>query len=439
MDACVRIARGAGVAAGFLALLFGSGCAAFGLQPQPARPATSRPSEPSAIVKGAGADKTKLAGDGAQVDASDNEIERWARQMSERPRTAPGAKRPRPSARSLAADPSPFGYDDTAGEQELEAAPASTSAKPRVAPLEAAGQTSAAAPRKPTLPPTVNGVRAVAEVAPPPVSARDAAPNEPAQSDAPRDLRALLASIAGESRDNQSFREQLDQRVLHLLAGDEAAARAPLQLVTDQQQQMAQHFLDMLAAIRAGHGGEPVSEANRVLGELEKLQDSLTEVGELQLSDLQVCRAVRGYGQYDKFEPAQFLAGRANEVVIYNELRNFISRREDDGRYHAEFSLRTRVMTRTGDTVVDLEDPQIVDRCQTRRRDCFIPRLVRLPATLAPGDYVVKSTVVDKIGQEGGRAVREPAACRRGAASRAAAEAAVERSTVYSSAVPSTL
>jgi hypothetical protein len=62
--------------------------------------------------------------------------------------------------------------------------------------------------------------------------------------------------------------------------------------------------------------------------------------------------------------------------------------------------MTTTILNRIGDTVLEIKDTEIVDRCRNRRHDCFIPRLVRLPETLPPGQYVAKVTVIDKLGQK---------------------------------------
>lgn len=195
-----------------------------------------------------------------------------------------------------------------------------------------------------------------------------------------------------------SFRGQLDQRLVQVLAGDFENAKRPLELASREQQRMATQFVDALMAIREMHGGEPSEEADRVLDKLVKLEESLVPLSDLQVPRLVLTRAVRGFGSYDPFEPAQFAAGRATEFVVYCEIGNFVSQLRDDGGYDSRFSMRTEVLSRAGDTVLDINDENIADTCRTRRRDCFIPRLVRLPATLSPGDYVVKVTIVDKIG-----------------------------------------
>ncbi len=197
-----------------------------------------------------------------------------------------------------------------------------------------------------------------------------------------------------------SFRSQLDQRLVQVLAGKYEDARQSLDLVSSEQQLMATHFIEALIAIREGHGGEPGAETDRVLAQLKQLEDSLIPLSDLRIPRLALARAVRGFGRYEAFEPPEFLTGRENEFVVYCEVANFLSRLRDDGRYESQFSMRTAVLNRAGDRVLEIDDEHITDECRTRRRDCFIPRLVRLPATLSPGQYVVKVTIVDKIGKK---------------------------------------
>jgi hypothetical protein len=81
-------------------------------------------------------------------------------------------------------------------------------------------------------------------------------------------------------------------------------------------------------------------------------------------------------------------------------VRDFVSEKQDDGLYQTRFDLRTTVLNRAGDTALEYTDADVVDRCRNRRSDCFIPRLIRLPATLSPGEYVVKVSVTDKLGRK---------------------------------------
>ena len=195
-----------------------------------------------------------------------------------------------------------------------------------------------------------------------------------------------------------SFRGQLDQRLLLVLAGKYENARTPLEMVTQEQQQMAKQFVEALIVIREGHGGDPEAEANRVLTRVESLADSLVPLSELRIPALELTRAVRGFGQYDVFKPAAFPTGSACEFVVYCEIENFLSRPLESGGFESQFSMKTAILNRAGDVVLEINDEHIADKCHTRRHDCFIPRLVHLPATLSPGEYVVKITIIDKIG-----------------------------------------
>jgi hypothetical protein len=225
----------------------------------------------------------------------------------------------------------------------------------------------------------------------------------PSAVNAPAEAQAAIPSLQQfadawlETSDDPSFRRQLDACLLCVLAGDYEKARRPLELVSNEQQQMATRLVEMLIAIRDGHGGDPAAEASRVLTEVKRLEESLVPLGDLNITDLAITRIVRGFGRYEAFHPPQFPTGRESEFVVYCQIENFVSRERDDQLFESQFSMRTTVLNRAGDAVLEINDDHIADECRTRRRDCFIPRLVHLPATLSPGQYVVKVTIVDKI------------------------------------------
>ena len=197
-----------------------------------------------------------------------------------------------------------------------------------------------------------------------------------------------------------SFRQQLDQRLILVLAGKYEDSRKPLELATTEQQALARQFVEALIAIREGQGGQPEAEAGRVIEHIEQLEAALVPMSDLRIPCLAIAQAVRGFGRYEEIDPPNFVAGRRNEFVVYAELRNFLSEETDGGQFASEFSMRTTILNRAGDNVWEVFDEQIKDTCRTRRRDCFIPRLIRLPASLSPGDYVVKVTIIDKIGKK---------------------------------------
>ena len=237
----------------------------------------------------------------------------------------------------------------------------------------------------------------VSDVAEP---AETAAVNAPATANHPISLKDFLERQISQTRD-PSFQQQFDTRLLHAAAGDYEKARQPLELVSTQQQQMAARFVEAYIVLRERTlGDDPAEAANATLREIEQLADALRPLSDLSIPTLVLCRAVRGYGQYDAIDPPSFPTGNPIEFVTYCEVRCFATETQPDGTHHARFDMRTTILTRDGTTVLNLDDRDIVDRCRSRRRDCFIPRLVRLPATLSPGQYVAKVTIIDKLAQK---------------------------------------
>ncbi|MFQ5805090.1 MAG: hypothetical protein ACE5I3_01430 [Phycisphaerae bacterium] len=345
--------------------------------------------EHSEVVKAGLIDDVQPAAD---VEANMEEVRQWIERIQRRDdvRSRLG---PPPSSGTLTPE-SEDSYQPKTGESE--APPESPQALERPDPQQ--GELSI--PEPPVL--GSISVRAARSPTPATTPRRETAPsvNAPAEAaDQPLTLAEFLERWTVPAND-PSFRNQLDQRLLQTLAGNYEDARQPLELVSNAQRLMATQFIEALIAIREGHGGEPRAEANRVLAQLEHLQESLLPMSDLHIPRLALTRAVRGYGRYEAFDPPHFPTGRENEFVVYCEVENFLSRLRDDGEFESQFSMRTAVLNRAGDVVLEINDEHIADECRTRRHDCFIPRLVRLPATLSPGEYVVKVTIIDKIGQK---------------------------------------
>jgi len=157
-------------------------------------------------------------------------------------------------------------------------------------------------------------------------------------------------------------------------------------------------FIEARIAIREGHGGDPAAEARAVIERLDDLRAALVPVSELSVPVVAICRSVAGFGLYDIIEPAEFRAGRYVEFVLYCEIRNLSSRRESDGTCETHFDVRTVILSRAGDVIQESNAPDIRTRWRQFRHECFIAPVLGLPATLSPGEYVVKLTIVDKIG-----------------------------------------
>jgi hypothetical protein len=269
--------------------------------------------------------------------------------------------------------------------------PASPPAEPVLAPTTRPGPAAPPALTEVVARAAPDAPRLAADIAPPQVNAPAFARNTPTT------LREFLEqSLPAEE---SSFREQLDRRMLWVMAGDYERARAPLSLVTAEQQELATRFVEAWIAVRDWHAGDPSRAATAAARELDELRQALERLSDLSVPTIKICSAVRSFGQYDELEPARFPASSPAEFVLYCEVRDYVSELRDE-QYTSAFDLTTAVLNRAGDTVLEIKDTNIVDRCRNRRHDCFIPRLVRLPPTLPPGQYVAKVTLVDKLGQK---------------------------------------
>jgi hypothetical protein len=223
-------------------------------------------------------------------------------------------------------------------------------------------------------------------------------------ANAPRDVAAgptsLADVLAGLPEPTEgSFREQLDDRTRWATTGDYQRARAPLSLVTAEQQELAAAFIEALIALRESHMGDLSAAANEAVAQFAQLEGALRRLSDLRITRLELCRAVHGFGQFEPIDPPDFVTGHPVEFVLYCQLADFVSEHRDE-HYHSAFDMTTTILTAAGDRIDTFDDPGIVDRCRDQRHDCFISRLVRLPATLSPGSYVAKVTVVDKLGRK---------------------------------------
>lgn len=276
-----------------------------------------------------------------------------------------------------------------------------SSSVPTAADKKPAAASTANAPAKDARPAvTIRPVPHIERPTSPPVADEETSVNGAATArNVPQSLRDFVALTSSPGED-APFSEQLDYRMLMALAGDVERAREPLPMASHEQAEIAARYIESLIAIRDGHLGDPTEAATTALREIDKLADALRQVSRLSVPVIEICREARAFGQYSPISPREFRTGSPIEFVLYCEVRDFTTRQIDGGQLEARFELTTTIFDNVGGEVLRFEDRDLVDRCRTRRRDCFIPRLIRLPATFAPGTYVAKITLVDKLGDK---------------------------------------
>lgn len=200
--------------------------------------------------------------------------------------------------------------------------------------------------------------------------------NEPAFAKA---MTAAALSLADPSRD-------LDPTVLN-------------DLTPRQKEQVRQYHEIIKALNRQFAKSDKPLDAEWLHNEIERA----TGEAAIRVRNLQLCRRVSGFGVYEPFETSTFLAGREQPVVVYLEVENFTSQKSSQDQFQVKLSQEI-VLYNESDGLAVWRQPavEIVDNSRNRRRDFFVVQLVRLPARLSVGKYLLKVRVTDSIGGKGG-------------------------------------
>ncbi|HEV7301343.1 MAG TPA: hypothetical protein VGN72_18415 [Tepidisphaeraceae bacterium] len=129
---------------------------------------------------------------------------------------------------------------------------------------------------------------------------------------------------------------------------------------------------------------------------LVDMSERLRAGADLAVPTIALCRKVDGFGVYDPIEPAQFARGREASVILYCEVANFSSQKADGKKWETTLSHSATLYRDSGVPVWSDKTTNVVDYSRNRRSDFFVVKMLRLPATLTTGRYVLKVTVVDR-------------------------------------------
>ncbi len=116
----------------------------------------------------------------------------------------------------------------------------------------------------------------------------------------------------------------------------------------------------------------------------------------LELVDLRLCSKVERFGDFKPIEPAACKAG--HPVVIYCEVDG-LRHEETTSGYRTYLATKVEILPDGGGPPAKAWafDPA-EEHCRRRRRDYYLAIRLILPGTLAPGDYKLRLTEKDLIG-----------------------------------------
>jgi hypothetical protein len=149
---------------------------------------------------------------------------------------------------------------------------------------------------------------------------------------------------------------------------------------------------------------EPGPGTNEALVALEGLHRILVKDAELLVPTVALCTKVSTFGVYDEMRHEALIPYRPNRVIVYCEIRNFDAESLPDGGHRVCLASRLELLTANGDSIWIHEEPEIVDIARQRRKDFFLAQLVTFPAGMAPGEYVLKVSIEDKLATKAGEA-----------------------------------
>ncbi len=263
---------------------------------------------------------------------------------------------------------------------------------------KAAANTPAVAPPPSTPNPRVTAIAGSAEAN----AMSDVPAIVPESSDFPDRAQAhagdsLDQQIAQRMRDNpRDVVAQLDSQLLAMLEDQSSPQLMTLSALPPEDREMVAALIDGLTNFRT-----VVRQDNNMLlsGKIRPLldmADRLRQQADLSVPTLALCRKVDGFGRYDPIDPPRFRAGQENPVIVYCEVENFASKLDDQKMWETQLTQEVTLFTDTGMLVWKDKTRDISDSCRNRRHDFFMYDLVRLPANLSIGRYILKVTCVDR-------------------------------------------
>lgn len=150
------------------------------------------------------------------------------------------------------------------------------------------------------------------------------------------------------------------------------------------------------ACRRIGRDLEDGKPAGEALLALDPVLTLASEGPPLVIPRVELCSRVDAHGKYVPLPSRRFASGKVTPVLLYTELVGFTSG-EVAGRWRTDVASRSVLLSKEDGSVVwSREWLPLRDESDRPREEFFLSERIDLPATLAPGRYVLKSTVRDE-------------------------------------------
>ncbi|MDR3634211.1 MAG: hypothetical protein P4L84_10415 [Isosphaeraceae bacterium] len=141
--------------------------------------------------------------------------------------------------------------------------------------------------------------------------------------------------------------------------------------------------------------GGSLADTSALASELHKAVECLEDLSPLEVTSVQLCRRVKGFGCYDLMETTGCRPGRA--VIVYCEMAGVRYEQDGDG-FHSRVASEVELRPTGGEKAVWTHELGVAeDSCRRRRRDYYVNYRLDLPGDLPPGNYDMLLTQTDLV------------------------------------------
>ena len=187
---------------------------------------------------------------------------------------------------------------------------------------------------------------------------------------------------------------QLDSQLARYLNNEPVPAAGDLEQVAPEDRELVSAVIDGLVNFRNTARANPDALSADRARPLVEMADRIKAGNELRVANVTLCKSVRGFGNYEPIEP-RFLAGQPTTVVLYSEVENFTSAQVGGDKWQTRLAYEVRIYTELGMEVWSERSENVTDHARRKRTDFFVNKMIRLPANLTIGRYMLKVTVRD--------------------------------------------
>ena len=206
----------------------------------------------------------------------------------------------------------------------------------------------------------------------------------------------LEAKLMKQVHDNpRDVGAQLDYELYEMLKDDSSPQLASDSLLPNEDREVVSALVDGVSNFRSAVRQDNNTLLSKKIQPILDMADRVRTEAELSLPTVVLCKKVDGYGKYEPINPASFPAGHPNLMIVYCEIANFASQMNDRQMWETRLRQEVTLYTERGLPVWHEKTREVSDECRNRRHDFFLVNMVKLPANLSIGRYVLKITVED--------------------------------------------